>query len=470
MSGAQSPQLGNAPTSLPGVASRWLAFACACLAPVALGSTHALAIVALIGGLSLALGIGIGTATRPAAIVIGATAGLIALFPLIYILQVWVGPTSQPLRTLTELAQQALTAESPLTVTLHRDPFDALAMPLLYGLALSCGVLIGSQVRSARQFQTRFAWFVAIYAAFTLLLFIETPNRVLWLVKRSHQTDFTATFLNRNTAAIFIGMGLICLAGVLSRALRKRQQIRAGQSRSTFRVKRTLFFGVVATVIASIALLLTNSRAGTALTFAAVMLVFLLAQSERRLRMHRATIALVAFALAVATPLTIGLLDLRISSRLSDGGGRLDAYLSTMSMIRDNPWLGVGLGNYAESIPVWRLPSQTSWGVWTRAHNVGLELAAEAGLPFASVLIVAWIAIGAVLARSALRARRPLTAVPLAVYLLGTAHSLIDFSIQIPGAGVVFYMLVGCGVGLSFALTSENRLPAATGSQPASAS
>ena len=136
-------------------------------------------------------------------------------------------------------------------------------------------------------------------------------------------------------------------------------------------------------------------------------------------------------------------------------------------MIRDNPWLGIGLGNYAESVPLWRLPSQTAWGVWTRAHNVGLELAAEAGLPLAAVVIIAWIAVGAVLGRSALRGRRPLTAVPLAVYLLGTAHSLIDFSIQIPGTGVAFYMLVGCGLGLGLIATSETRRSMTTGDEPA---
>ena len=91
-------------------------------------------------------------------------------------------------------------------------------------------------------------------------------------------------------------------------------------------------------------------------------------------------------------------------------------------------------------------------GVWDLAHSTPLELAADLGLPLATVIGLAWIVILGVLIRGALRRRRdgivPLAA--LAVALIGLLHSMVDFSLQIPGYAIVAFAVVGVGLGQSF--------------------
>ncbi len=43
----------------------------------------------------------------------------------------------------------------------------------------------------------------AAYAAFGIASYINNPPKALWRDKQAYTTDLTATFVNRNTAAVF---------------------------------------------------------------------------------------------------------------------------------------------------------------------------------------------------------------------------------------------------------------------------
>ena len=132
---------------------------------------------------------------------------------------------------------------------------------------------------------------------------------------------------------------------------------------------------------------------------------------------------------------------------LSDEG-RLETYRSTLRMIADHPWFGTGLGTFVWSFPAYRSANVSMWGVWDRAHSTPLELAADLGLPLAGLIVLAWLVVLAVLIRG-VRIRRRDLIVPvaaLAVAILGLAHSIIDFSLQIPGYAIVVFALVGAGL------------------------
>jgi hypothetical protein len=99
------------------------------------------------------------------------------------------------------------------------------------------------------------------------------------------------------------------------------------------------------------------------------------------------------------------------------------------------------------------------WGVWDMAHSTPLELAAEMGVPFASLMGVVWVAALVTLC-AGLRTRRRNETAPLAalaVCLLALLHSLVDFSLQIPGYSIVVFSLLG--VGLSQALLGMSGAP-----------
>lgn len=86
------------------------------------------------------------------------------------------------------------------------------------------------------------------------------------------------------------------------------------------------------------------------------------------------------------------------------------------------------------------------------AHSTPLEIAADMGVPIAALVLVSWMVIFAVLVRGTLIRRRGLLvpAAALAISALATLHSLIDFSLQIPGYSIVALSLVGAGLAQSF--------------------
>ena len=91
-------------------------------------------------------------------------------------------------------------------------------------------------------------------------------------------------------------------------------------------------------------------------------------------------------------------------------------------------------------------------GTWDRAHDTLLEIAADLGLPLAGLVVVGWIIVLAVLIRG-VRVRRRDLAIPVAAFsvaILALLHSLIDFSLQIPGYAIVVFVLVGAGLSQSF--------------------
>jgi O-antigen ligase len=133
-------------------------------------------------------------------------------------------------------------------------------------------------------------------------------------------------------------------------------------------------------------------------------------------------------------------------------GGRLATYRATLRMIADHPWFGTGQGTFAAAFPAYRSPDPTILWVWDMAHNTLLEIAADMGLPIAVLVTVAWILVFLVLIRGAVIRQRDiiLPVVGLSVGTLGVLHSLMDFSLQIPGYAIVALSLIGIGLAQSF--------------------
>jgi O-antigen ligase len=136
---------------------------------------------------------------------------------------------------------------------------------------------------------------------------------------------------------------------------------------------------------------------------------------------------------------------------------RFNAYERSVAIIRDYPLLGIGWGNFEAAFPTYRTAELGSLGIWDRAHSTPLELAAELGLPAAGLIVACTLWYIYLLLRSSLRRKRdryiPITGISVAA--LGLVHSCIDFSLQIPGFGIFFAAIVGCGLAQS--IPSELR-------------
>jgi O-antigen ligase len=106
---------------------------------------------------------------------------------------------------------------------------------------------------------------------------------------------------------------------------------------------------------------------------------------------------------------------------------RREMAVSTLQMIRQRPWLGYGLGNYADVYP--QFASFDVGLAVDHAHNDWAEWTAEGGVP----MLVLMLAIAVTGFRLAIRSVWALGI--YAVFL----HSLVDFPLQIPAIAALLF-------------------------------
>jgi O-antigen ligase len=111
---------------------------------------------------------------------------------------------------------------------------------------------------------------------------------------------------------------------------------------------------------------------------------------------------------------------------------RREVLLSTLSMVRDRPWLGFGLGTWPV---VYRQYATFDDGTYmNQAHNDWAQWAAEGGLPMAAVML-AGVAATLVAASSSLWG----LGVPVVF-----AHALVDYPFQQrPAVGAFVFLMLG---------------------------
>src|SRR5437868_50770 len=139
----------------------------------------------------------------------------------------------------------------------------------------------------------------------------------------------------------------------------------------------------------------------------------------------------------------------RIGSHGLFDDGRWTVYGFCIEAIGQRPLLGAGAGTFADLFPSLRAADLSSWGVWDYAHSTILEMAVEMGIPIAAMVVIAAAASLFILVRAALRSKdrsQTSLAAITGIAVLSYLHSIIDFSLQIPGYLIVFGILLGCGL------------------------
>lgn len=148
-----------------------------------------------------------------------------------------------------------------------------------------------------------------------------------------------------------------------------------------------------------LALMLTGAKFGILAAVASLGIFFLLAIFTRSLR--RAKFARLLVICAVVIPL-MALFSPVVTSRIhaAEAGGsqvhstefRIYTWRATLDMIENQPWLGVGPGNYAITYPRYTIAGPTKL-----AHSSYLQTAAECGVPALAALL---LLLGAIAHRS----------------------------------------------------------------------
>lgn len=321
---------------------------------------------------------------------------------------------------------------------------------LLFATSFINGFYLGTSQRSSETAVRYAQYSILAYVIYGLTAFIFTPNMILWAPKLAYRGSLTATFINRNTAATFIGVGAILWFCSAFSALQSLQFTSLRLLLLT-PSNEHLAFKVVTRSAAALAcffaLLLTGSRGGLLSSCVGlVVAIVLMVGHHRRLRFWQ---ILFVGSGAVAVILVLLTQTGRIGSHGLFDDGRWSVYGFCLDAIRQRPFLGAGLGTFADLFPSLRPNEFYSWGVWDYAHSTILEIAVEMGIPVTALILLAAFASLVVLARGALKfsgpSRRSLAAIS-GIAVLSYLHSAIDFSLQIPGYLILFGILLGCGL------------------------
>ena len=322
-----------------------------------------------------------------------------------------------------------------------------------YGAVFFLGMQLGRNPDRARQTLWVVVLAGAAYAVYGLTVELGGDQTILGYAKWAYGDSLTSTFVNRNAYAVQVGLALIATLALRADALRGAGRLgllnRVGLSHALESVPAAAYILLAVAVTLATTLVMTRSRGGLA-TSALAIVAFALALGLRR-ETARAGLGLGVGTLVGAIAILAisgGLLWNRIAEGIGQSTGRDVVHALAREAIADRPWLGHGLGTFSELFRTYR-DDRFAWTApaYREAHSTYLELAAELGLPAATLLIgvVATIA-GLCLVGAARRRRaRIYPCVGFAAAMLVGLQALFDFAIQIPAVAVTFVALAGVG-------------------------
>jgi len=386
--------------------------------------------------------------------------GLIALAR--FQVSTWVPPSlTSPA---WQVAAQNGIADVAGRVAIEADtPINALAMPMAALLAFLAGYLFADRRTWCLTLIRALVVSGFLYALLGIIVGISNPGYVLFEKKIAYQTDFTGTFVNRNTAAAYFG---VCLLAALTLAFRAWRENWPGgylPPRERFLFLTQNFasassFWTIATAALLVAVLLTGSRAGMACSLGVASVLFVLLIRKRgRIRRRAVILGMIIVVGCIVQLFGSGNILTRVTEGF-DENGRYAAWSSSWDIVKDFPVFGTGLGTFISVFPAYRKSEHGIMQIWERAHNTPLELAVELGLPATILISALWASTCVILFRAYRREPNAyaLPALGLAVLLLAGLHSLVDFPLQIPGCAIP----VGIVSGALFRQSVNNSAPA----------
>jgi hypothetical protein len=326
------------------------------------------------------------------------------------------------------------------------------------------------------------AYFGVAYAFFGIMQELFLPEQLLFEPKKYYVGYLTATFVNRNTAGTFFGIAFVLNLGLGFQQLRKIHLGSFTKKALNFdigwRDKNALvLIHALFCLITAVALFLTQSRGAVGATFVSCVLAVVL-MSTRQLTVDKPNENFVRWRryppIAGSVVAIVGLFALfagRSMYRMQAQGtedARWCSFASTIEAIKDNWVLGAGFGAFQDVFPVYRNSDCVGiFKVWDRAHDFFLEGYLGLGLPFIAALAIGYMILIGVFIRG-MRIRHKYRFVPiagLAVLVLVSLHSIVDFSLQIPGVGVYFAAVTAATVAVSLEARRRVTANSASGQQ-----
>lgn len=430
-------------------------------------------VVVVIGGLGLAMAAGLGTRSgfevaeverRPLWILLA----LFGLFIMIVLLQMtsWMPATAAA--WFYERAGRLLGGTTPFVPSLA---IDLERNSLLK--AMACGAIflmvraLGRRTFRPRLFLMFFIGSAVLVMIYGITMQVTTNSCYVgsYLKKDGGYSSLTdacvmsGTFVNSNSFAAYLGMGIVAAVALIFAPRRRPRLVPHGYEEVEGVIASITGFRLTLLAICLFLLsgiLISASRAGFVSTLVGVGLaVGLLMRGRWRSRPELMRMFLAALVLVLVVGLFASGALISKSMKTHEGGNRLDIWLASLHALGESPWLGWGLGSFADIYTVLQPPALTLAN--DLAHSTPLEILVELGIPGGLVVFALVLLPLAVCLRGALRAPRGLRYLSVAAFAMPVVpilHSFIDFSLQMPA--IEFAVSAMLAIGWSRAFASQN--------------
>lgn len=331
------------------------------------------------------------------------------------------------------------------TATLSGAPGETLFALLrwgTYGVVFFVMLQAGVQEKRSRLLLRGLLMVAVAEGAYALIALTQFGDTILFFEKRYYQGAATGTFVNRNSLATFLGLGIVVAAALATRRPEDRSE--REKRRKAPKVDRMRLLLLAAAIfLLFAALLATQSRMGLFATMAGVVAVLLL----RPIGNLAVTVGLViAGTVAVAFLYGSGVAERALTTEASLDY-RMALYRQVVDMILERPLLGHGAGAFAQTFPAFHTPALDMSVTWDHAHSTYLALWSGLGIVAGTIPIVLVAAICAVIARRSLSRGGASVegAAALGATVTVALHSVVDFSLEIQAVALFYTALLAIG-------------------------
>jgi len=348
--------------------------------------------------------------------------------------------------------------------TISVAPADTLAS-LLYialpAMTFLTGLIIADTDKRARRILIVLAISAGLISLFGLGQFLLFPKMLLTENKRYYLDSLTAVFVNRNTAATFLGLGFLLTATFTSENGRAYFGFSSAPP-GTFNEGLGFWAFGGLSLSCSTALMLTQSRAGLVVTgLGSVFLLPYLASQwksrrsrlfsqadhsmRRKWQLTAGAIVLVLLFIAIFGGRAI----LRADQRGTDDG-RFCIWSDTVHALSQTWLQGTGFGTFRTVYSVYRTADCGIGGIVDRAHNSYLEGFLTLGMIFPIVTVLIFFVLTRTfwIGHHARHRLRHYSILGGAGTVLTAAHATVDFSLQIPGFAIFFTAFLAAVVSI----------------------
>jgi O-antigen ligase len=289
--------------------------------------------------------------------------------------------------------------------------------------------------------------FQAVYGSLMTL----TGTDYIWnQPKEAYRGVATGTFINRNHLAGYLEMTLALGLGLLIASLEDHP---ARTWRQWLRSWTTTLLGPKARVriylaLMVIGLILTQSRMGNTAFFASMMIagaigLYLFRGSGRGVVLLFTSLLIIDIFLMGAF-FGIDKVQDRIAQTSLETEQRILVNALSLEIVKDNPWLGTGLGTYYTAFPRYRNEEVTLF--YDHAHSDLIEFPSELGILGTAplVLLVGFAFVTAIRVQLSRRSRlmRAMGFAATMAIIAIMLHSITDFNLQIFANAATFMVIL----------------------------